>query len=163
VHFCLQPYVLFTLLLPLHMIHFLHLLSTNNKCTQPYYFSPATQTRCSKEEDRLQFFDEELSATCCPGCRSCGVMESSAIIVFRDIIYVIIILYSWHVVICEHFWPYVWTNWSWVMLTMRTWFWHINRVWQWRALTSGPPAQAHGFSSTLLYIVPAEYWVSIDI
>jgi hypothetical protein len=38
---------------------------------------------------------------CCPGCHSCGVMESSAVpfrlrvvIVFRDIIYVIIILYS---------------------------------------------------------------------
>jgi hypothetical protein len=38
---------------------------------------------------------------CCPGCRSYGVMESSAIslrlrviIVFRDIIFVIIILYS---------------------------------------------------------------------
>jgi hypothetical protein len=38
---------------------------------------------------------------CCPGCHSCGVMESSVVpfrlrvvIVFRDIIYVIIILYS---------------------------------------------------------------------
>jgi hypothetical protein len=26
-------------------------------------------------------------------------------------------------VICEHFWPYVWNNWSWVMHTMSTWFW----------------------------------------
>jgi hypothetical protein len=26
------------------------------------------------------------------------------IIVFREITYVIIILYSWHLVICEHFW-----------------------------------------------------------
>jgi hypothetical protein len=26
------------------------------------------------------------------------------IIVFRDIIYIIIILYSWHLIICEHFW-----------------------------------------------------------
>jgi hypothetical protein len=47
----------------------------------------------------------------CPGCQSCGVMESSAvpfhlrvIIVFRDNIYVICILYSSHLVICEHFW-----------------------------------------------------------
>jgi hypothetical protein len=54
----------------------------------------------------------------------------SVVIVFRDITYVIIILYSWHLVICEHFWPYVWNNWSWVMHTMSTWFWHINRVWQ---------------------------------
>jgi hypothetical protein len=29
------------------------------------------------------------------------------IIIFRDITYVIIMLYSWHLVICEHFWPYV--------------------------------------------------------
>jgi hypothetical protein len=32
------------------------------------------------------------------------------VIVFRDITYVIIILYSWHMVICEYFWPYVWNN-----------------------------------------------------
>jgi hypothetical protein len=53
------------------------------------------------------------------------------IIVFRDTIYVvIIILYSWYLVICEPFWPYVWNNWSWVMHTMSTWFWCKNRVWQ---------------------------------
>jgi hypothetical protein len=52
------------------------------------------------------------------------------IIVFIDIIYVITILYSWHLVICEHFWPFVMNNWSWVMHTMSTWFWHKNRVWQ---------------------------------
>jgi hypothetical protein len=47
----------------------------------------------------------------CPSCRFCGVMESFALLfckrvalVFRDIIYVIIILYSWYLVICEHFW-----------------------------------------------------------
>jgi hypothetical protein len=42
---------------------------------------------------------------------SYGVFRCSVslrvIIVFRDITYVIIILYSWHLVICEHFWPYV--------------------------------------------------------
>jgi hypothetical protein len=52
------------------------------------------------------------------------------IIVFRDTIYVIIILCSWHLVILEYFWPYVWNNWSWVMHTMSTWFWHKNWVWQ---------------------------------
>jgi hypothetical protein len=65
---------------------------------------------------------------------SYGVFRSSIplriIIVFRDTIYIIIILYSWHLVICELFWPYVWNNWSWVMHTMSTWFWHKNRVWQ---------------------------------
>jgi hypothetical protein len=39
-------------------------------------------------------------------------------------------LYSWHLVICGHFWPYVGNNWSWVMHTMSTQFWHKNRVWQ---------------------------------
>jgi hypothetical protein len=48
------------------------------------------------------------------------------VIVFRDIIYVIIILYSWLLVICEHFWPYMWNNWSRVMHTMSTGFWHKN-------------------------------------
>jgi hypothetical protein len=47
VHFCLQPYALFSFSLPLHIIYLLHLLSTNHKCTQPRYFplllKPATQ------------------------------------------------------------------------------------------------------------------------
>jgi hypothetical protein len=31
-----------------------------------------------------------------------------------DIIFVIIILYLWHLVICEHFWSVcVWNKWSW--------------------------------------------------
>jgi hypothetical protein len=53
----------------------------------------------------------------CPGCHSSGVMESSivsfmlrVIIVFRDITYVIIILYLCHLVFCEHIWPYVLNN-----------------------------------------------------
>jgi hypothetical protein len=45
---------------PLHIIYFLDLLSTSHKCTQPCYFSPATQTRCSEGEDGLEFFDEEF-------------------------------------------------------------------------------------------------------
>jgi hypothetical protein len=61
---------------------------------------------------------------------SYGVFRCSVslrgIIVFRDITYVIIILYSWYLVIYKHFWPYVWNNWSWVMHTMSTWFWHKN-------------------------------------
>jgi hypothetical protein len=63
-------------------------------------------------------------------------MESSAIpfhlrviIVFRDIIYVIIILYSWILIIYEHFWLYIWNNWSWVIHMISTWFWHENRIW----------------------------------
>jgi hypothetical protein len=34
----------------------------------------------------------------------CYSVSLRVIIVFRDITYVIIILYSWHLVICEHFW-----------------------------------------------------------
>jgi hypothetical protein len=64
---------------------------------------------------------------------SYGVFHCSillrVVIVFKDITYVIILLYSWYLVIYEHFWPYVWNNWSWIMHTMNTWFWHKNRVW----------------------------------
>jgi hypothetical protein len=60
VYFCLQPYALFFLILSLHIIYFLHLLSTNHKCTQPCYFSPATQTCYSEGEDGLKFFNEEF-------------------------------------------------------------------------------------------------------
>jgi hypothetical protein len=40
-----------SLLLPCIIILFLHLLSTKHKCTQPFYFSPATQTCCLEGED----------------------------------------------------------------------------------------------------------------
>jgi hypothetical protein len=43
-----------------------------------------------------------------PFLRSYGVFRCSVplrvVIVFRDITYIIIILYSWYLVICEHFW-----------------------------------------------------------
>jgi hypothetical protein len=70
-----------------------------------------------------------LSFLWCYGVFRCSI-PMRIIIVFRDTIYVITILYSWQLVICEHFWPYVWNDWSWVLHTMSTWFWHINRVWQ---------------------------------
>jgi hypothetical protein len=59
----------------------------------------------------------------------CYFVSLRVVLVFRDIIYVIITLYSWHLVICEDFWSYVWNNWSWVMHTMGTWFWRKSRVW----------------------------------
>jgi hypothetical protein len=49
-HFCLQPYVLFTLLLPLHTIYFLHLLSSNHKYTQPCYFLLLLKPTAQKEK-----------------------------------------------------------------------------------------------------------------
>jgi hypothetical protein len=42
----------------LHIIYFLHLLSTNHKCIQYCYFLPTTQIYCSEGEDGLEFFDE---------------------------------------------------------------------------------------------------------
>jgi hypothetical protein len=59
-----------SLLLPCIISLFLHLLSTNYKCTQPC---------CLEGEDGLEIFDEEFLATCCPGCHSCGVMKSSIV------------------------------------------------------------------------------------
>jgi hypothetical protein len=50
VHFCLQPYVLSTLSLPLQIIYLLPLLSTNNKCTQPCYFPLLLKPAAQKEK-----------------------------------------------------------------------------------------------------------------
>jgi hypothetical protein len=77
----------------------------------------------------LGYMLSRLSFLCNYGVFHCSV-SLRVIIIFRDITYVIIILYSWHLVICKHFCPYVWNNWSWVMHTMSTWFWHKNRAWQ---------------------------------
>jgi hypothetical protein len=62
-YMCISAYffiIVFSLLLPCIIILFLHLLSTNHKCTQPRHFPPATQTCCSEGEDELKFFDEEF-------------------------------------------------------------------------------------------------------
>jgi hypothetical protein len=50
VHFCLQPYVLFTLKLPLHIIYLLHMLSTNHKCSQTCYFPLQFKPAAQKEK-----------------------------------------------------------------------------------------------------------------
>jgi hypothetical protein len=50
VHFRLQHYTLFTLLLPLHIIYFPHLLSTNHKCTQPCNFPLLLKPTAQKEK-----------------------------------------------------------------------------------------------------------------
>jgi hypothetical protein len=69
---CISAYHFITvlsLLLPCITILFLHLLSTNHKCTQPYYFLLLLKSFCCSVSLRV-------------------------VIVFRDITYVIIILYS---------------------------------------------------------------------
>jgi hypothetical protein len=50
VHFCLQPYTLFSLLIHLHIIYFLHMLSTNHKCTKPCYFPLLLKPAAQKEK-----------------------------------------------------------------------------------------------------------------
>jgi hypothetical protein len=50
VHFYLQPYALFFLVVTLHIIYFLHLLSTNHKCTQPRYFPLLLKPAAQKEK-----------------------------------------------------------------------------------------------------------------
>jgi hypothetical protein len=50
VHFCLQPYALFLLAVTLHIIYFLHLLSTNHKYTQPCYFLLLLKPTAQKEK-----------------------------------------------------------------------------------------------------------------
>jgi hypothetical protein len=53
-------YLIYLVITILHIILFLHLLSTNHKCIQPCYFPPTTQTCYSEGEDGLEFFDEEF-------------------------------------------------------------------------------------------------------
>jgi hypothetical protein len=103
VHFCLQPYTLFLLVITLHIIYFLQLLSTNHKYTQPCYFPLLLKTCCSEGEDGLEFFDIEFWATRRPSCRSCGYgvfrysVSLRLALVFKDINYVIIILYIYDI------------------------------------------------------------------
>jgi hypothetical protein len=113
---CISITVL-SLVLPCIVILFLHLLSTNHKYTQPCYFplvlKPATQ------KERMDWNSSMRSSRLCVAPVVIPVVLWSlhcsvplrVIKVFRDTIYVIIIiLYSRHLVICEHFWPYVWNN-----------------------------------------------------
>jgi hypothetical protein len=136
---CISAYPFITvlsLLLSCIIILFLHLLSTNNKCTQPCIFPSYSNLLLKRrgwtgilQRGVLGYVLPRLSFLWCYGVFRHSVLLR-IIIVFRDTIYVIIILYSWHLVICEHFWPYVWNNWSWVMHTMSAWLWRKNRVWQ---------------------------------
>jgi hypothetical protein len=102
---------LFTFILSLHIILFLHLLSTNHKCTQPCYFPLLLKLAAQKE--KMDWNSSIRSSRLCVAPVAIPVELWSlllfhfclrVIIVFRDTIYVIIILYSWHLVICEHFW-----------------------------------------------------------
>jgi hypothetical protein len=99
-----------------------------------------------------------LSFLWCYGVFHCSI-PLRVVLVFRDTIYVIIIiLYSWYLVTYEHFWPYVWNNWSWVMHPMSTWFWHKNRVWHLLSHSNKTSSTATVTAmtrwSTLLWVTP---------
>jgi hypothetical protein len=47
--FLLTALYLIYLVIPLHIIYFLHLLSTNHKCTQPCYFPLLLKPAAHKE------------------------------------------------------------------------------------------------------------------
>jgi hypothetical protein len=136
VYRCISAYSFITvlsLLLSCIIILFLHLLSTNHKCTQSCYFPLLLKPAAQKERIDWNSLTRSSRLRVTPVVIPVVLwsLPLRVIIAFRDTIYVIIIiLYSWHLVICEHFWPYVCNNWSWVTHTMSTWFWHKNRVWQ---------------------------------
>jgi hypothetical protein len=138
VHFCLQPCALFTLLLPFAHYLFLALDEYQPKVYSTLLFFPYYSNLLLLRRRRwtgilwrglLRYVLPRLPFLWSYGVFHCSI-SLRVIIVFRVIIYVIIILYSWHLVICEDFWPYVWNNWCWVMHTMSTWLWHKNRLWQ---------------------------------
>jgi hypothetical protein len=99
VHFCLQPYALFTLVLPLHIIYLLHLLSTNHKCTQSCYFPYNSNLLLRRRRwtgilqwGILWYALPWLPFLWCYGVFQCFI-SLKVVWVFKDIIYVIIILY----------------------------------------------------------------------
>jgi hypothetical protein len=101
---CISAYHFITvlsLLLPCIIILFLHLLSTNHKCTQPCYFPLLLKTAAQKEmmdwnsltrSTRLRV--APVVILWCYGVFRCSVLLK-VVIIIRDTIYVIIIiLYS---------------------------------------------------------------------
>jgi hypothetical protein len=95
VHFCLQPYTLFLLAITLHIIYFLHLLSTNHKCTQPCYFPLLLKHAAQKERmdwnSSMRSSRLRVSPVVIPVVL--WSLSLRVVLVFKDIIYVIIIFY----------------------------------------------------------------------
>jgi hypothetical protein len=96
VHFRLQSCVLFSLALPLHIIYLLHLLSTNHKGNQLCYFPLLLRRRRWTGILRrrvLGYVLPRLPFLWCYGVFRYPILLR-VVLVFKDIIYVIIILYS---------------------------------------------------------------------
>jgi hypothetical protein len=79
--FSAYPFItILSLLLPYIIILFLHLLSTNHKCTQPCYFPLLLKPAAQKEKMDWNSSMKSSRLRVSPDCRSYGVMESSAIL-----------------------------------------------------------------------------------
>jgi hypothetical protein len=103
VHFWLQPYALFLHAVTLHIIYFLHLLSTNHKCTQYCYFSCYSNLLLRRKRwagilrrGVLGYTSPRLSFLWCYGVFRYSVLPRVTL-VFKDINYVIIILYIYDI------------------------------------------------------------------
>jgi hypothetical protein len=118
------------------IILFLHLLSTNHKCTQPCYF-PVLYKPAAQKEKR----DWNSSMRCFRLCAAPVAVPvvfwslplfhyTRVVLVLRDFIYVINILYSWHLVICEYFLSVCVEQLILGIHTTSTQFFLQNRVWQ---------------------------------
>jgi hypothetical protein len=74
--------------LPLILYHayhyFLHLLSTNHKCTQPCYFLLLYKPAAQKMK-KMGSFDEEIYASDYPRSIICGVMVSFRCYIFESV------------------------------------------------------------------------------
>jgi hypothetical protein len=98
--FLLTTLYLIYLVIPLHVIYFLHLLSTNHKCTQPCYFplllNPAAQKEMMDWNSSMMSSRLRVAPGCpfpwCDGVFHCSV-PLRVNLVNKDNICVIIILY----------------------------------------------------------------------
>jgi hypothetical protein len=130
VHFCFQPYILFTLSLHLHIIYILYLLNTNHKCTQHCYFLLLLKPVAQKE--KMDWNSSMRSSRLCVAPVTVPVVLwslslfrfiESRLSLWRHYLCNKYTLYSWYLVICEYFYLYMWNNWSWVMHMISTRFW----------------------------------------
>jgi hypothetical protein len=113
VHFCFLPCTLFTMFLPWDIILFLHFLSTHHKCTQHCYFLPCYPNPLLRRRRWTGILQHRVLGCAllwlpflwCHRVFCCSIpFRLRVVLVFSNIIYVINILYSSHLVICEHFW-----------------------------------------------------------
>jgi hypothetical protein len=97
--------------------------STNHKCTQPCYFPLLLKLAAQKEKMDWNSSTRSSRLRIAPVAVPV-VLWSLSLFRFieshlslqRHYLCNNYTLYSWHLIIYEHFWPYVWNNWSWVII-----------------------------------------------